>query len=71
MLGSDRSFGGAEKMGAGLDVSGGIQSALGRKSGAYRNANVKDRITIAASPRMTRRSKMRLELRARMAMLGG
>lgn len=34
MLGSDGSFGGAEKNGVGLEVSGGIQLVLGRKSGA-------------------------------------
>jgi hypothetical protein len=34
MFGSDGSFGGAEKIGAGLDVSGGIQLVLGRKSGS-------------------------------------
>jgi hypothetical protein len=71
MLGSVGFLGGAAKKGAGLELSGGIQSVLGRRSGEYRNANVKERITRAARPRRMRRSKMRLELRARMAMVGG
>jgi hypothetical protein len=64
-------LGGTAKKGVGLELSGGIQSALGRRSGEYRKANVKESITRAARPRMMRRSKMRLELRARIAMLGG
>jgi hypothetical protein len=67
MLGSSLFLGGAEKTGVGFEVSGGIQSVLGRRSGEYRKANVKARITTAASPRTTRRSKMRLELSGRIS----